>query len=416
MKIIVAGLAADMARAYTPLLHAGQQVLGLVEDVATLCARVVLESPDGLLLDGALCDTPAELAALLTRLGLPAVVRAPQSWHEAPELAGWTLVAESASWVAAAQALEQAVGTAAADAAPAAPGPLPAEKPNFTASTRISLGLPLQAHCDPRQHSPLPRPFGAGASSAASPTSTSTPTPTATAPTGPVAHLALYGTQPGVGTSTLAATLGALVAEAALPALTLWPTPDLAWARWGYAPTAAAHVVSLGPHWYGYVGAALPATLPPVQAVVQVLPALTADAPSTLLVARPTGAGRLATVRAVYAARATHTPLRGIVCVGRGSQPLHAWEQGLRDDGVTLPVWGLPDDPLVYAHNERQGHAAETRHYGGAVRALVRTWLPDLRWPAAETAPALAAPERPAKARWRLNLNLKLPQLIWTED
>lgn len=378
MKLIVVGTEASPA-VYAPLMRAGHKVLGYANTTGRLAALAQLERPDGLLIVGAFCDTPAALAALLQQMGLPAAIIAPPGLDTDPLTSAGVLVLDDGTdLVTAAAALQARVGVPATPSAQPAGGSAPCPPPAAPA------GVPPPPPTTSARPGDLP---------------------------GPLVLRAVLG---GVGSSGLALTLATAAAECGMKVLAVSLDPVALAVRLGLPPAerdqprrcgALTALVLSGPT----------ATLPGgYDWIVMDRPRYATWAGEgrpqvqRVLVTRPTGEGRLAVVQAIAEWHRSGLTAAQIVLNGPG--PLSAAEFTrlvTADLGACPPVTALPWDPQVAILEDAQGQALAAPRYGPAVQQLARQLAPALPWPALEpekSKPAAEGTTAEPGRRWRLQL------------
>ncbi len=372
MRLLLAGTAERLREGYTPLLRSGHKIIATATSLETLRSQAAREREhlDALLIVGELTEDPTALAELLAELAIPTGILLSPHW-EARTFAGLPHVLfleGNVSWPVAAGAL--------ANLAENLP-PLPPQRAVASAApTPATTSLAVPPPTSPR---PAPRP-------ARSPGSSDTP-------------LILHPALGGVGASTLALTLAAAGAEVGLNSLAVTADVIPLAARAGFPPAERHLIRQLGANLSAVVVEG-PWDVPPGFALVvwdmwRGSEALIQRWP-VLIVTRPTGDGRLAALQAAHEVPQLGGTVAGICLVGRGTLGEGEFIRLAREHRVTVPVWSLPDDPLVYLLNEEQGHGLEAPRYGAAVRWLARQLWPALAWPSEEEETPKRKRERPS--------------------
>lgn len=361
MRLVIAGAAAWVRSGYGPLLNAGHKIIAVVNTPQVLQVQATLERPDALVVTDDLGLSSEALRSLLISLNTPAVVRG-----IALDLGALaTPVAADAGW----PGIVAALGTVVAPDALAVAQP-PASPENTPAS------------------SPVIAPISAPVSPSATPR-----------------RLVIYPALGGVGASTLAATLAASVTEAGVAGLAVTCDPLAFAVGWGVPLSERNQVRQIAPR----LSAAVVADgwRPASSGAFEVWDMGHSDGSvpgESLILTRPTGAGRLATVnlaRRVMPAR--------VILIGPGTLTAPEFARLCADYGVRVQTSVLPYDEHVLSQVETLGHALDTPVYGPAVRALARSLRPELPWPV-EAEPTWAARDLPV-----LNLRRLLPRVELVE-
>jgi len=192
----------------------------------------------------------------------------------------------------------------------------------------------------------------------------------------------------GVGSSTLALTLAAIGAAAGIDSLAVTSDVFPLAARLGFPPAERGVIRSITPLFSAVVTEG-DFVVPRKYALVlwdmwQGTEDLIRTAP-VAIVTRPTGEGLLAAVQAIFEVRSLGGVVAGLIIVGRGSLNPAECVRLCQEHGIdNVTTWQIPDDPMVIALNETQGHALEAPRYGPAVQALARELFPGLPWPVEE--------------------------------
>ncbi len=337
-----------------PLLSVGHRVVGHASTAAALVPQVHVERPDVLLIilpfDGdVVIETLGTLAIPIVLLATEATTATEYEAHATvlPLAAGWEVIGQAIT-VAGTRAQTAEISSPAATISEAEPAAPPAK--------RLTPAPAVPVIAVPRMAAPAFQPC------------------------------LLCPALGGVGVSTLATTLAAAGTEVGLNSLLISSDPRA---------LAVRFALSLEDH-------AIPRAVDTHLTVVQVSAARwvperaydlavwdlwhsgysAGQTGAVVIVTRPTGEGRLATVQAASGIRRLGGDLRGVVLVGRGTLEPRAFSARCADYGITLPVLGvIPDDAQVYTLDETQGHALGSARYGPAARTLARALWPDLAWP-----------------------------------
>ncbi len=358
MRIIIGGDGIKSAL-YPLLLRGGHRVLGQASTLGALQAQVQLERPDGLLLAGVLGDTPTALAAMVSRLGVPAVVLPPAHWDVTPLLPAAEVLEPDTTWESALAALVQQLP----GESPPPGSLLPPATPPPAAAPPAPAGPPPLA--TPGAVDPLPLP-------AAAPTN------------GPLLSgpLLIQGLVGGAGATSLALALGAAVALQQHRALVL-SSDEL----------ALAGRLNLALHNPGQIFTVQPGldvaiwqeqAVPPGYAAVIIETQCPYDLPqetdaTALFIGYPAAATRLSLLRRISEVTAYQLPpialrLALVNRAGRGGD----FGAVLRTAHPRLAVTLLPHDPRVPLLDDTQGHALDAPQYGLAVFNLARELWPAL--------------------------------------